>query len=819
MPTKNAASGPGSKNSSSSGSELSSALAKITRNPSLTSGNLLEAIQMISREGCEALQVSNVGIWTVNNDNRVLHNIATYILDKAACTLQEDFSFEARHTYMEKLATERLLVINDIRKSTELADLNESYSPDVCSLLDAPVRVGGELVGVVCIENNHHVREWSKEEQNFASSLADMTALALEATARKKNMDDLEESRRRTETLMSNLPGMVYQCLNDPPDFTFTFVSEGAYQLTGYTPEQLMHNNALKFLDMIHPDDAETLEKLNQETLVMGLPLDTSFRLVMADGSIKWIWERSRVVETNPDGTPHLLEGFYTDITEQRQLEAAALASKAKSEFLANMSHEIRTPMNAIVGMSELVMRENISPVVAEYMRNIRSASGTLLSIINDILDFSKIEAGAMELIPCKYAMASFISDVSAMTFIRLKDKPIRFILDDDPALPAEIYGDFTKVKQILINLLTNAVKFTQEGHIRLTIRHHDAGNGKIRLKIAVEDTGMGIRQKDLPMLFEHFTQLDTKKNRSIEGTGLGLAICKKLVGLMNGTISVESVYGQGSTFSFEIDQECAGYAPMCVVEEPGDVNVGIYMRDELFAGTITGKLNAMGCKFAVLSAPPADGEFTHLLLGPELASELSGRSLPSTRLIVLGENYLNSDNALAAAQRINMPFSAHMLANLLSNRDATYTPETGQENSASSLRLSDTRILVVDDIDINLIVAESLLEDYGAEVVAARSGKEALNILKRNKFDIVFMDHMMPEMDGVETTALIRRQPEPWCRETPIIALTANAISGVKEMFIENGMNDFLAKPLEVDALKHMLERWVPEHKIHYQD
>ncbi len=339
------------KKLSTDAAELSRALAKITRNPALTAGVFLDAVNMIAREGCVALKASRIGIWMIEHERNVLANSTVFEHKTDEYGVQDDFPLDTRPNYIPLLTTERLIVINDIRTDNVLPDLQQSYDETVMSLLDAPVRVGGELVGVVCIEQNFIQRNWTTDEQNFASSLADFTALALEARERKKTMDALNESMRRTEALMSNLPGMVYQCLNDPPDFTFTFVSEGSYALTGYTPIELMHNNALKFFDMIHPDDVEPLEKLNQETLVVGLPLDTTFRMIMKDGSVKWIWERSRVVETHPDGTPLLLEGFYTDITEQRRLEAAELANRAKSEFLANMSHEIRTPMNAILGM------------------------------------------------------------------------------------------------------------------------------------------------------------------------------------------------------------------------------------------------------------------------------------------------------------------------------------------------------------------------------------------------------------------------------------------------------------------------------------
>jgi PAS domain S-box-containing protein len=367
--------------------QLSNALAKITKTPALTAGVLEDSAGVIVREGCYALNTHRVGIWRLSYDARMLKSIAGYNSLTNEIVVQDDFPLDRRQEYVKVLSNERLIVINDIEQPNVLSDLRDDYGPEICAMLDAPIRVGGKLVGVVCIEQDRCEdfpvkRDWTIEEQNFASSLADFTALAMESSERRLLM-------RRMETLMSNLPGMVYQCLHNPPDFTFTFVSEGCYNLIGYTVEELVNNNAVKFFDMVHPDDLHTLEKMNAETLSLGLPLETTFRMIMKDGSVKWIWERSRVVERNLDGSPRLLEGFYTDITEQRRLEAAELANRAKSEFLANMSHEIRTPMNAILGMTDLALRNFPQKSVIEYLGNIKSAGTALLSIINDSLDVS----------------------------------------------------------------------------------------------------------------------------------------------------------------------------------------------------------------------------------------------------------------------------------------------------------------------------------------------------------------------------------------------------------------------------------------------
>jgi len=312
--------------------KLSDALATITKLPALSAGILKDSADVIAKIGCEALQTNRVGIWTTKDKGVTLESVVYYDSSTDGYAVPDSVDLSACAEYRELLQTERLVIINEALAPNPLTPMLSGYGPSIRAMLDAPIRIGGKMIGVVCIEQDScdefpDKREWTMEEQNFASSLADFMALALESSNRRALM-------RSTETMMSNLPGMVYQCLNDPPNFTFTFVSEGSLALSGYTPEELMGNNALKFFDMVHPDDVEPLAKENEVTLSVGLPLETTFRIVMKDGTVKHIWERSRVVERKPDGIPHILEGFYTDITEQRRLEAAELANRAKSEFL-----------------------------------------------------------------------------------------------------------------------------------------------------------------------------------------------------------------------------------------------------------------------------------------------------------------------------------------------------------------------------------------------------------------------------------------------------------------------------------------------------
>jgi PAS domain S-box-containing protein len=608
---------------------------------------------------------------------------------------------------------------------------------------------------------------------------------------------------------------MVYQCLNDPPEFTFTFVSEGCYNLIGYTPNELMGNNSVKFFDMVHPDDLDNLEKLNTETLSVGLPLETTFRMIMKDGTVKWIWERSRVVEVKPDGSPHLLEGFYTDITEQRRLEASELANRAKSEFLANMSHEIRTPMNAVLGMTDLALRDFPDQSVLEYLRSIKNAASSLLSVINDILDLSKVEAGAVNLVPEKYKVHSLINDIVTMIHVRIGAKPIDLIVDDDPDLPMEMIGDMTRVKQIAVNLLTNAVKFTREGHIIFKISAEPAASpDKCWLNMAVTDTGIGIRNEDIPLLFGNFSQLDTRKNRGIEGTGLGLAISKQLVELMEGEIQVDSVYGQGSCFSFKVAQQVEQPRP-AIKRFSKPLQVAVWFADREKARVLCQKLSRLGARCQCLEAPEElSAGYTHVFFDLAAYEQVLQAACPGSRLIAVSSHTtMNNPKLPAPIELICSPLTSLVVARLLGG-EVTDGYEEEARREGLSLRLHGARLLAVDDIKINLVIAQKMLHAYGGEVSVALSGPEALEMVKKNDYDIIFMDHMMPEVDGVDATKLIRALPGEKYQKIPIVALTANVVGDVRNMFLENGMNDFLSKPLEIKEIERVLCEWLPPRK-----
>lgn len=392
--------------------------------------------------------------------------------------------------------------------------------------------------------------------------------------------------------------------------------------------------------------------------------------------------------------------------------ETAESASRAKSDFLANMSHEIRTPINAVIGMNEMILRESDDKTILDYAGNIQKASRNLLTIINDILDFSKIESGKMEIDNHVYSIGDVLRDTYNMIKIKADQKNLEFVAEIDEKLPDKLKGDDVRIGQVMVNLLTNAVKYTQKGTVTLKVEWEKTSREELLLKISVKDTGIGIKEEDLSSLFKDFRRLDMNQNRNIEGTGLGLTITNNLVKLMGGSIEVNSIYGKGSTFSAVIPQQIIGVAP-----------IGKFDVDE--------------------SKPRMLTKYTSKFTAPE------------------------------------------------------------------------AEILVVDDNELNLIVVRNLLKKTKIKITECMSGKQTLQLIKRKRFDVIFLDHMMPGMDGIETLKQSKELEGNMCVGVPIIALTANAVSGVREMYIEAGFDNYLSKPVDGLALEALLERYIAPEKI----
>ena len=392
---------------------------------------------------------------------------------------------------------------------------------------------------------------------------------------RKKNTA-IKRMQARTEAIVQNLPGMVFQQLYDPPAYTYVYVSEGCEELTGYVPDELMEGGVVKFFDMVHPDDVDAIEELSAETIPFGLPFDTTFRIKTRNGLEKWIWERSRVIEKNADGSPKLIEGYYSDITERRQLEEAEMRSRAKSDFVATMSHEIRTPMNSIMGFAELALDSDTMKQTKEYLEKITDNTKWLLNIINDILDISKIESGKMELENIPFNLGEVFSRCHSVMLPAAKEKGIELRVYTEPIIGKRLIGDPVRLYQVLMNLLSNAIKFTNTGTVKFSSSIKETKNGSATVFFEVKDTGIGMTEEQITRIFEPFVQAESGTMRNYGGTGLGLSITKNLLEMMGGILHLESSPGFGSAFSFEItfdavetNEDVPGRKSFMITEKP----------------------------------------------------------------------------------------------------------------------------------------------------------------------------------------------------------------------------------------------------------
>lgn len=440
-------------------------------------------------------------------------------------------------------------------------------------------------------------------------------------------------------------------------------------------------------------------------------------RNIYAAGS--WLIERDNVYYGRMYVLSDITDSYhYTQqVREQAGImkelkDQAESANRAKSVFVSNMSHEIRTPMNAIVGLTEVLLRRERDAEDKQYLMNIKSSGEALLDIINDLLDFSKIEAGKFEIVKDAYDVAQMMRDIEVIGKTRIGDKNVTLVMDIDRQIPKLLYGDGLRIRQVILNIMNNAVKYTEEGTVTLSVRQEACDGENVQLQVSVADTGQGIRQEDLDGLFDAFTQVDIKKNQGKEGTGLGLAISRQLVELMGGQLRVESEYGKGSRFYFTLRE-------------------GVRSTEAI-------------------------GDYTRTQAQPEQADE-----------------------------------------------------------DIFTFQAPDAQILLVDDNEINQEVAKALMEPFAMKIDVASNGKQAVEMVLKKQYDIVFMDHFMPVMDGQKATEIIRGMEGEAFQSLPVIALTADAVQGVREELFQAGMNDFVSKPIDVADVSRVLRQWLPGEKV----
>lgn len=520
-----------------------------------------------------------------------------------------------------------------------------------------------------------------------------------------------------------------------------------------------------------------------------------------------------------------ILVKWHLKALEELQDKAAEaeLACQAKSDFLSNMSHEIRTPMNVIMGMTELVMEKDIREEEKEYIYGIHTAGENLLAIINDILDFSKIESGDLEVSRQSYEMMSFFYDIIGIAQIQMGEKKVEFIADINPNIPLKLVGDGVRLKQVILNLISNAIKYTEQGRIKFIVDFTETQQG-LDLTVTVNDSGIGIKDEDKKKLFRAFEQIDSKRNRAVQGTGLGLAISKELVTLMGGRLHFTSTYGKGTEFTFTIPQRIADSTPCAAVRDKDQIYFGIYTENEYMREALGNMLKQLEIKYVELEEKETMAEkvvkfdINYLFVDCSQGSDIPKiiAEIPDKTEIIVYEDAYVKTYAAANIHMVKKPIYSIALALVLNHQDmgiAMYEKEIKEVRSR--FRAPEAKILVVDDNAVNLKVAEGLLKPYDMQIDTAVSGEEAIEKVLKNAYDLVLMDHMMPKMDGIEATEIIRQQEGEYYQKLPIIALSANAVQGAQEMFLGAGMNDFVPKPIEMRVLADKLLQYLPKDKI----
>ena len=659
---------------------------------------------------------------------------------------------------------------------------------------------------------------------------------------RKVAEQALVESEEKYRSLIANIPDVVWSATVDR---TIAFVSQNVEAMIGFTAEECYQLGSSVWFDSIHPDDRPYVREAFDALITRNEPYDVECRVRNKRG--EWLWAHDRSVGTYVRNGTLYANGLLSDITERKRIEKelqkakedAEAANRAKSEFLANMSHEIRTPMNGVIGMTQLALDTELTPEQREYLNIVKTSADSLLSVINDILDFSKIEARKLDLERIAFNLRVSIDSTMKALGVRADQKHLELIHRIAPDVPTAVLGDPGRLRQVLVNLVGNAIKFTDSGEIAVEVDKVSESASQMILHFSVRDTGIGIPAKKQLAIFEAFSQADSSITRRFGGTGLGLAISSQLVGMMGGEIRLESEPGKGSTFHFTV---CLGVASE-PEEEPSRVGASslqdlqvLAVDDNATNRRILGEsLRAWGLNpslvpdgsSALISLRQAadsgqpfplvivDGQMPHMS-GFELVECIrQDPQLSSSAIMMLTSSGQRGDAArcreLGVAAYLTKPVGETEFLEAILSILGMKTDAGGKTHLVTRHSLRETRkslrVLVVEDNPVNQHLAVRLVEKQGHSVAAVASGREALEALATEHFDIVLMDVQMPEMDGFEATAAIRDKERRTGKHLPIIAMTAHAMQGDRERCLEAGMDGYVTKPVNVKELFAAIE------------
>ena len=696
-------------------------LSELAQNPQVYSGDLSQAFRAITRMAAACLRAERVSIWLFTQDRSTIQCVDLF--QSSAQEHSQGLVLTATDypRYFKELNYERIVVADDAQEDLRTAEFTKDYliPLGITSMLDVPIRSGGQMVGVICHEHCGPRRQWMMEEQHFATAVANTVTLAIEAADRRKAEQALRTSEGRLATTVKGTNIGIWDWDLTTND---VYLSPEWKRQLGYEDHELV-SSFEEWRRLLHPEDQDRAwGAIENFLLARPTQFELEHRLSHKDGSYRWILARGTAVRNEAD-VPTRIVGINIDVTDRREgeealrhaKEAAEAASQAKSQFLANMSHEIRTPMNGVLGMAELLLQCPLGEKERHLTESIHRSGTALLAIINDILDFSKVEAGKLRLETIPFEVRRTIQETVDLSAPDARKKQLKLSVQINEEVPAFLLGDPTRLRQIIVNLVGNAVKFTERGFIEVSVTRESLKGEECGLMVTVRDTGIGMSPEVEAHIFDPFSQADGSTTRRYGGTGLGLAIVKQLVTLMGGQINHQSRLGEGSTFRFT-----AYFKQVHAADRPW----------------------------------PSDS---------------------------------------SAADRDPTPLDQRL---------------TGP---------NEVRVLLVEDNSVNREVACGMLAKFNCRIDIAENGREAVAAATAGEYALVLMDCQMPEMDGLTATKLIREyEAQPHAKgkaahRVPIIALTAHAMQGDRELCLASGMDDYLAKPYTLAQLERILTRWIP--------